>query len=109
MGRFDYKWLVGLTYKLKRHEKALAKVCWAIEAVIWKAQQALYAKVVSNPAINYINRRKIGNDTNEKPLYAGQKGLMMIGYSKVWTGLGSVIWRTHQLEEIKQRQIEEDG
>ena len=55
--------------------------------VIQKAQQTLYAKVVRFPAMNYVNRQEMGNDTNEKPLNTQQKGLTIVKYSNVWTGL----------------------
>jgi hypothetical protein len=88
-------------------------VCWATETVIWKAQRASRASVVGLPAVNYINRREMGNDTNEKPLNAMQKGTTMIKYSTAWTQIVRYIWRTHMLEEVKagngDRQQETDG
>jgi hypothetical protein len=68
--------------------------------VIWKAQRSSHAGVVGLPAMNYINRREMGNDTNEKPFNARQMAKMMIKYSKVWTEVVSYIWRTHELDEI---------
>ena len=53
---------------LERREKRLARLCIAIEVVIWKAQRALRLDIVSWAAVNYINRREVGNDTNEKPI-----------------------------------------
>ena len=105
----DREWLLELNRRSKRREKALAKICWAVEMVIWKAQQASCAKVVGFPAMNYVNRREMGNDTNEKPLNARQKGSTMVKYSNVWTGLVGYIWRSYQLEEIKPEEVEEEG
>ena len=42
-------------------------------------------------AVNYINRREMGNDTNKKPLNAMQMGITMITYSRVWTEMVSYI------------------
>jgi hypothetical protein len=49
--------------------------------VIWKAQQALRLSVVSFLAINYINRCKIGSETNKKPFNARQTGKTMAKYA----------------------------
>ena len=46
-------------------------------------QQALYAKVIGFPAINYVNQQEMGNNTNKKPLNAQQKGLIMVKYSNI--------------------------
>jgi len=56
-------WLLTLVRKPEPREKALNKVCWAVRMVIWKAQQASRVNVVGMAAMNYINRREIGNNT----------------------------------------------
>ena len=93
----DGEWLLELNRRSKGREKALSKICWAVEMVIWKAQQASCAKVVGFPAMNYVNRREMGNDTNEKPLNARQKGSTMVKYSNVWTGLVGYCWEYRQV------------
>ena len=77
--------------------------------VIQKAQQALYTKVVGFLVINYVNRREMGNNTNEKLLNARQKGLIIVKYSNIQTGLVGYIQRSYQLEEIKLEEVKEEG
>lgn len=93
-------WLLEQIQRPKKSEKALAKVCWAVETVIWKAQQVSTPQVVGFPAMNYINRCEMGNDTNEKPFNARQTGKTMIKYAGWWTSIVRYIWRTHELEVI---------
>ena len=109
LGCLDRVWLMGLIRKPKRNEKALAQVCWAVEMVIWKAQKASCAKVVGLAAMNYINRREMGNDTNEKPFNAHQTRNTMIKYSGWWLSIIRYIWRTHELEEVSPQATEESG
>ena len=51
----DRNWLSTLVRTPDRREKALAKVCFAVETVVWKAQQASRPEVVGLAVINYIN------------------------------------------------------
>ncbi|KAF2008292.1 hypothetical protein BU24DRAFT_314023, partial [Aaosphaeria arxii CBS 175.79] len=104
---FDRAWLVSLTRRPERREKALDKVCWAAQMVIWKAQQASQASVVGMPAMNYINRREVGNDTNEKPFNARQTEKTMIRYSERWLEVIRYIWRTHAMSPISPKEMEE--
>lgn len=108
LGCLDRGWLLGLIQKPKSNEKALARVCWAVEMVIWRAQQASCARVVGFPAMNYINRRKMGSDTNKKPFNARQTGKTMIKYSGCWLSIIRYIWRTHELEEVSPQAAEGD-
>ena len=96
----DREWLTHLVRRPERWEKALKRVCMAVEMVIWKAQKSSRTDVIGLAAMNYINRREMGNDTNEKPFNARQKAKTMIKYSRVWTEVVSYIWRTHSLDEI---------
>jgi len=78
--------------------------------VIWKAQQASRVNVVGMAAMNYINRREIGNNTNEKPFNARQTEKTMIKYSGWWLEIIRYIWRTHALPVVskanKEREVE---
>ncbi|KAK4031612.1 hypothetical protein C8A01DRAFT_51362 [Parachaetomium inaequale] len=66
-----------------RSEAALAVVLLAVERVIWRAQKASQVEVVGSAAVNYIEQREAGGETNEKPFNAGQKGVTMVKYSIV--------------------------
>lgn len=103
---FNREWLLTLIRKPERWEMALTKVCWAAQMVIWKAQQASRASVVGMAAMNYINRREVGNDTNEKPFNARQTEKTMIKYSGWWLEIIRYIWRTYELPMA--RDIEEE-
>ena len=108
LGRLDRGWLLALTHKPKQNEKALTRVCLAVKMVIWRAQQASCAKVVGFPAMNYINRREMGSDTNEKPFNARQTRKTMLKYSGCWLSIVRYIWRTHELEEVAAHATEGD-
>ena len=104
----DRSWLLSQTHPPKKGEKALAKVCWMVELVIWKAQRISTPQVVGYPAMNYINRREMGSDTNEKPFNARQTGKTMIKYANWWLAIVRYIWRTHELEEAALEGVEAD-
>ncbi|KAF2835757.1 hypothetical protein M501DRAFT_1019740 [Patellaria atrata CBS 101060] len=100
LSAFNRAWLRSLVQRPRRNERALAKLSWAVETVIYKAQKSSTTKVMGLASMNYINRREAGNDSNEKPLNTRQTGLTMIRYSRVWVGLIGYIWRTFKLEAV---------
>ncbi|KAH6628947.1 hypothetical protein F5144DRAFT_594835 [Chaetomium tenue] len=85
-----------------RSETALAIVLLAVERVIWRAQKASQVEVVGSAAVNYIERREVGGETNEKPFNAAQKGTTMAKYSESWKSLMAYIWRTWRLEPVDE-------
>ncbi|KAK4117986.1 hypothetical protein N657DRAFT_638369, partial [Parathielavia appendiculata] len=87
-------------------EAALAIVLLAVERVIWRAQKASQGSVVGSAAVNYIERREAGGDSNEKPFNAGQKGATMVKYSAVWASVMAYIWRTWHLEPVEEESAE---
>jgi hypothetical protein len=86
-------WLLEMARKPTPKERGLFNVCWAARMVLWRAQQASKASVVGTPAMMYINRRELGNTTNEKPLNTRQTGKTMVKYSNVWLEIIAYIWR----------------
>jgi hypothetical protein len=76
----------------------LARVCLAMERLIWRAQKASTADVVGSAAVNYIERREVGGETNEKPFNASQKAKTMEKYAEVWKSIVAYVWRTHGLD-----------
>jgi superfamily II DNA helicase RecQ len=94
-------WLLEMARKPTSRECRLFNVCWAARMIIWKAQQASKASVVGMPAMMYINRRELGNTTNEKPLNTQQTGKTMVKYSNVWLEIIAYVWRTHELPVVK--------
>jgi superfamily II DNA helicase RecQ len=103
----DREWLSTLTHEPKQQERGLARVCWAARMVIWKAQQASKPGVVGLAAMNYINRREMGNNTNEKPFNARQTATTMDKYSGWWLEVIRYIWRTHALPEVEYGEEDE--
>jgi hypothetical protein len=108
LGGLDREWLLELIQKPRRNEKALSKVCWAVQIVIWKAQQASRLSVVGFPAMNYINRREMGSETNEKPFNARQTGKTMAKYAGWWSLIIRYMWRTYELEAVEAQETETD-
>lgn len=60
-------------------------------------------------AINYINRREIGNYTNKKLFNARQTGKMMAKYSKQWLKAVWYVWRTHAMPQTSPAEDGEDN
>ena len=89
-----------MVQNLGRREKRLAKLYIVIEVVIQKAQYTLRLEVVRQAAVNYINRREVGNNTNEKPINISQKAKIIVEYSRVFTRVLSYIQRTQDLEAV---------
>ena len=105
----DRDWLASLMSPPALHEKALAKVCFGVEKVVWLAQQASNPHKVGLAALNYINRRETGNDTNEKPFNASQVGSTVIKYCDHWVRIIRYVWRTHHLAPmIRHSQSHDD-
>jgi hypothetical protein len=77
--------------------------------VIWKAQQALRLSVVGFLAMNYINRCKMGSETNEKPFNARQTGKTMAKYAGWWSSIICYLWRTYELEAVEAQETEVVG
>lgn len=64
----------------------MARVCLAVERLIWRAQKASRAEVVGSAAVNYIERREEGGETIEKPFNSSQKAKTMEKYGEVCGG-----------------------
>ena len=85
-----------------RSEAALAVVLLAVERMIWRVQKASQVEVVGSAAVNYIERREVGGETNEKPFNAAQKGTTMAKYSESWKLLMAYLWRTWRLSRLSR-------
>lgn len=72
----------------------LARVCDAVQTVIWKAQRASKPDVVGFAACCYVNRRETGETSNERPLNASQQGKTVERYAEIWCRIVCYIWRT---------------
>lgn len=107
---YSRSWLLTTMKKPAPHEKALDRVCWALQMVIYRAQQSSRPSVVGMPAMTYIGRREMGGTTNEKLFHAEQTGKTMVKYSGWWLEIMRYIWRTYALPEIsiEEREGEEE-
>ena len=107
LGQFNRKWLLDTIRKPGENEKGLARLLQSVEVVIWMAQQASRVEVVGLAAMNYVERREVGCESNERPFYSNQMGKTMVKYSAVFKHLVSYICRTHGLEEIAETDKED--
>ena len=96
---FDRTWLQQQLCRPSGEERALTKLCWAVEMVIWKAQQASSPEVVGLPAMTFVERRETGAADSERPFDALQTGKTMKKYSGYWVSAVCYIWRTYQLPD----------
>jgi hypothetical protein len=87
LGHFDRSWLLAQLQRPSEAEKALTKVCWAVEMVLYKAQLASTPDTAGWPAVQYIERREVGAPDSEHPFNARQTGKTMIQYSRCWVSI----------------------
>jgi hypothetical protein len=105
----ERQWLMSLAWGPRDEEKGLFQACRAVERLIFKAQKASQAGVVGWPAINYINRREFGGDSNEKPFYTQQMAKTIVKYARIWIQIFCYVCRSESYNATKvQRQQEED-
>lgn len=86
----------GSADSTSRNEE-LARVCDAVQTVVWKAQKVSQPAIVGFAACCYVNRRETGETSNERPLNASQQGKTIEGYAEVWCKIVCYIWRTWEL------------
>jgi hypothetical protein len=103
----DRSWLLDMAQTPTSEERALRNVCWAVEMVIWKAQQASHSTVVGMPAMILVNRREYGNTKGEKPFNASQGESTMKKYSDLWVQIIAYILRTHCMSIVRPHGEEE--
>jgi len=101
---FNREWLLTLIRKPDADEEALGHIVYAVKMVIWSAKQVSESGTVGLAALNYINRREFGNNTNEKPFNTSQMGKTMDKYSNWWVEIIEYIWRSRLLPEVVHRE-----
>jgi superfamily II DNA helicase RecQ len=102
------EWLLTLIRKPDTDEEALGHIVYAVKMVIWSAKQVSKSNIVGLAALNYINRREFGNNTNEKPFNTSQTGKTMDKYSHWWVEIIEYIWRSRLLPEVVHKEGESD-
>lgn len=75
-------------------EAALVKACHAMQRLVQKAFRASRPEVVGRPALELIERRETGAESNEKPFYSHQKLNTIRRYSGKLTSIICYLWRT---------------
>jgi hypothetical protein len=77
-----------------KRDPALVLVCKIWRRLIRKAFDNCRPEVVGRPALELIERRETGAESNEKPFYAGQKVKTIKHYSNQLISVFSYVWRT---------------
>ncbi|KAI0994151.1 hypothetical protein K3495_g14031, partial [Podosphaera aphanis] len=76
------------------NELVLLEACEATTLLIIKAHQCCRPANVGLSALEYVNRRETGQQTNEKPFYAEQKPETIKKYIGRWVKILCWIWRS---------------
>lgn len=75
-------------------ETALFRACRATRRVVRRAFRACRPEVVGRPALELIERRESGAESNEKPFYSGHKASTVTRYSEKIVAVLCYVWRT---------------
>ena len=87
---------------------ALARACSATRRLIRHAWKAARPEVVGRPALEAVTRRETGEQSNEKPFYAGHKVQTIRKYSRVWTKMLRYLWRMAAREHRPDYELTEE-
>jgi len=82
-------------FEEREGEEGLADACKATRRLIKRAIQTCRPNVVGKEALEHVNRREVGEQTNERPFYARQKVQTIRKYSDHWVKVLRYVWRTH--------------
>lgn len=80
-------------------EPALWRACQFTVRLIREAQKTCRPQVVGGPALEYINRREVGQDSNNRPFYGRQMGKTITKYSRHMCRILCYLWRTHDVAD----------
>lgn len=75
-------------------ERALYRACSAARHVVRRAFQTCRPEVVGRPALELIERRESGAESNEKPFYSGHKASTVARYGEQIVAVLCYVWRT---------------
>jgi hypothetical protein len=76
-------------------EMGLGEVCKAMQRLIRKAFGSCRAEIVGRLALEIIERREVGAESNERPFYARHKVRTIQKYSQKLVSILCYLWRTH--------------
>jgi superfamily II DNA helicase RecQ len=79
-------------------EADLARACNAMRRLISKAFKTARPEFVGRPALEVIERRETGAESNEKPFYSNHKASTIHRYSEKLVSVLCYLWRTCHLE-----------
>lgn len=86
-------------------DPALRDVCKAMQRLIQKAFASSRAEVVGRLALEIIERRETGAESNERPFYARQQVRTIKKYSQKLVGILCYLWRTNDQAERPQYRL----
>lgn len=87
------------TKEQKQEDRELVQVCVANQRLIRKAMSTCQPSIVGRSALEFVNRREVGEGKNEKAFYARQKANTIRRYTAVWSKMLRYIWRSSSKAE----------
>ena len=88
-----------MTEEEEEEDRGLAQACAATKRLIKKAIATARPHTVGRSALEFINRREVGEGKNERPFDAKQKASTIKKYVAVWAKMLRYIWRTSSRAE----------
>ena len=89
----------GRTEEQEQDERDLGQACVANQRLIRKAMATCQPSIVGRSALEYVNRREVGEEKNERPFYAKHKASTMRRYIAVWAKIFRYMWRSSNRAE----------
>ena len=83
----------------EQEERGLAQACVASQRLIRRAMAICQPSIVGRSALEFVNRREVGEVKNERPFYARQKASTLRKYTAVWAKVLRYIWRSSSRPE----------
>lgn len=82
-----------------KEDPSLTRIIWAVGDLVVIAKRVSQSIEIGRPAIELINRREHGGESNEKPFFTGQRIKTMEKYSRIWMELICYVWRCEKLRK----------
>ena len=83
----------------EQEDRGLTQACVASQRLIRRAMNTCQPSIVGRSALEFVNRREVGEGKNEKPFYAKHKAKTMKRYTAIWVKMLRYIWRSSSQAE----------
>jgi hypothetical protein len=78
----------------EEEDRGLAYTCVVSQRLIRRAIATYQPSIMGRSALEFVNRREVGEGKNERPFYAKHKAKTMKNYTAIWVKILRYIWRS---------------